>query len=67
MFGDDGDDVKMFGDNESSVSRLFDDSEGSQPKTESETTNANLNDEVSTNRITVDDDDIPPFMRRKFQ
>lgn len=67
MFGDDGDDVKMFGDNESSVSKLFDDSEGSQPKTESETTNANLNDEVSTNRITVDDDDIPPFMRRKFQ
>lgn len=67
MFGDDGDDVKIFGDNESSVSRLFDDSEGSQPKTESETTNANLNDEVSTNRITVDDDDIPPFMRRKFQ
>ena len=67
MFGDDGDDVKMFGDNESSVSKLFDDSEGSQPKTESEATNANLNDEVSTNRITVDDDDIPPFMRRKFQ
>lgn len=67
MFGDDGDDVKMFGDNESSVSKLFDDSESSQPKTESETTNANLNDEVSTNRITVDDDDIPPFMRRKFQ
>lgn len=67
MFGDDGDDVKIFGDNESSVSKLFDDSEGSQPKTESETTNANLNDEVSTNRITVDDDDIPPFMRRKFQ
>lgn len=67
MFGDDGDDVKMFGDNESSVSKLFDDSEGFQPKTESETTNANLNDEVSTNRITVDDDDIPPFMRRKFQ
>ena len=67
MFGDDGDDVKMFGDNESSVSKLFDDSEGSQPKTESETTNANLNDEVSTSRITVDDDDIPPFMRRKFQ
>lgn len=67
MFGDDGDDVKMFGDNESSVSKLFDDSEGTQPKTESETTNANLNDEVSTNRITVDDDDIPPFMRRKFQ
>lgn len=67
MFGDDGYDVKMFGDNESSVSKLFDDSEGSQPKTESEDTNANLNDEVSTNRITVDDDDIPPFMRRKFQ
>ncbi len=67
MFGDDGDDVKMFGDNESSVSKLFDDSEGTQPKTEPETTNANLNDEVSTNRITVDDDDIPPFMRRKFQ
>lgn len=67
MFGDDGDDVKMFGDNESSVSKLFDDSEGTQPKTDSETTNANLNDEVSTNRITVDDDDIPPFMRRKFQ
>ena len=67
MFGDDGDDAKLFGDNESSVSKLFDDSEGSQPKTESETTNANLNDEVSTNRITVDDDDIPPFMRRKFQ
>lgn len=67
MFGDDGDDVKMFGDNESSVSKLFDDSEGTQPKTESETTNANLNDKVSTNRITVDDDDIPPFMRRKFQ
>lgn len=67
MFGDDGDDVKMFGDNESSVSKLFDDSEGTQPKTEPETTNTNLNDEVSTNRITVDDDDIPPFMRRKFQ
>ena len=67
MFGDDGNDVKMFGDNESSVSKLFDDSEGTQPKTEPETTNVNLNDEVSTNRITVDDDDIPPFMRRKFQ
>ena len=66
MFGDD-DGVKMFGDNESSVSKLFDDSEGAQPKTEPETSNANLNDEVSTNRITVDDDDIPPFMRRKFQ
>lgn len=67
MFGDDGDGVKMFGDNESSVSKLFDDSEGAQPKTEPENANANLNDEVSTNRITVDDDDIPPFMRRKFQ
>ena len=66
MFGDD-DGVKMFGDNESSVSKLFDDSEDTQPKTEPETSNANLNDEVSTNRITVDDDDIPPFMRRKFQ
>lgn len=66
MFGDD-DGVKMFGDNESSVSKLFDDSEGTQPKTDPETANANLNDEVSTNRITVDDDDIPPFMRRKFQ
>lgn len=67
MFGDDGDGVKMFGDNESNVSKLFDDSESAQPKTAPETTSANLNDEVSTNRITVDDDDIPPFMRRKFQ
>lgn len=66
MFGDD-DGVKMFGDNESSVSKLFDDSEDTQPKTDPETANVNLNDEVSTNRITVDDDDIPPFMRRKFQ
>ncbi len=67
MFGDDGDGVKMFGDSESNVSKLFDDSESAQPKTAPETTSANLNDEVSTNRITVDDDDIPPFMRRKFQ